>query len=213
MIKRLFSTIKNYPINITDNAWSKMSEIIIKQNSKSFENKSKIIVLAGKCFWYWEGSFYRFLKDCGVEKRIIEKYPKGSYNKYQVMTNILDDLENLKKESVIENIISGFFQMTKAADDSYFAKENPSQSKEVKELLKEFKESIGSDPIEKEIKRKKSKEKQVKYFEERSKYKSREEKLLKLKNRFNEMHSCDDSPQKRGFDFEKLFFEEILSIL
>ena len=36
MIKRLFSTIKNYPINITDNAWSKMSEIIIKQNSKSF---------------------------------------------------------------------------------------------------------------------------------------------------------------------------------
>jgi len=36
MIKRLFSTIKNYPIIITDDAWSKMSEIIIKQNSKSF---------------------------------------------------------------------------------------------------------------------------------------------------------------------------------
>ena len=36
MIRRLFSTIKNYPINITDNAWGKMSEIIIKQNSKSF---------------------------------------------------------------------------------------------------------------------------------------------------------------------------------
>lgn len=36
MIKRLFSTIKNYPIIITDDAWSKMSKIIIKQNSKSF---------------------------------------------------------------------------------------------------------------------------------------------------------------------------------
>ena len=36
MIKRLFSTIKNYPIIITDDAWSKMSEIILKQNSKSF---------------------------------------------------------------------------------------------------------------------------------------------------------------------------------
>ena len=35
MIKRLFSTIKNYPIIITDDAWSKMSEILIKQNSKS----------------------------------------------------------------------------------------------------------------------------------------------------------------------------------
>ena len=35
MIKRLFSTIKNCPIIITDDAWSKMSEILIKQNSKS----------------------------------------------------------------------------------------------------------------------------------------------------------------------------------
>jgi len=36
MIKRLFTSIKKFPITITDNAWNKMSDIIKKQNAKSF---------------------------------------------------------------------------------------------------------------------------------------------------------------------------------
>jgi iron-sulfur cluster assembly accessory protein len=36
MIKRLFSTIPKYPINITNNAWNKMEKIMNKQQFYSF---------------------------------------------------------------------------------------------------------------------------------------------------------------------------------
>ena len=36
MIKRLFSSVKKFPITITNKAWDKMSEIIEKKNAASF---------------------------------------------------------------------------------------------------------------------------------------------------------------------------------
>jgi len=50
-----------------------------------------MITLAGTCFWYWNG-FYTFLDSCDVPSRLYEKYPKGTFYKYDVMRNILGDL-------------------------------------------------------------------------------------------------------------------------
>ncbi|MBF0344129.1 MAG: restriction endonuclease [Nitrospirae bacterium] len=165
-----------------------------------FQTKEKLISLSGACFWYW-GSFYKFLDSCGVPKSTVNRYPKESFNKYQVMENVLSDLEKANKPEIIESIISNFFQMQNALDKDKL------DTEKAKTLLHEFRELVKNDPIEREIQKR-----QVEQNKEKSK-KENEERLLKskkideLKEKFNALHQNKNNAQKRGFEFEKLFFE------
>ena len=82
----------------------------------NYNIKQKLIELAGTCFWYWN-SFYTFLDSCGVPRRLQDKYPRSAYSKYDVMRNVLGELEDLNNSEVLNSIVSNFFRMSKAADD------------------------------------------------------------------------------------------------
>ncbi len=172
-----------------------------------FLKKRKIVELAGNCFWYFDTSFYPFLLSCGVSNEIIKKYPRNVFNKHQIMDNILSDLENANCVEIIKNITSGFYKMKAAVDEEYFKNNCPEKSKKAKELLNEFREMVGNDPIEQAIKDKKSQENRARYQETVADIKSKKDKLIELKKSFIDMHSKDNQAQQRGFDFERLFFD------
>ena len=112
-----------------------------------FNVKEKIVALSGACFWYWD-SFYSFLNSCKVPQSLQDRYPRGSYKKPSVVRNIINDLEIANNEVVLKNIVSEFYKLKISAlnqDNIDIAK--------VRELLAEFKDLIGNDPIEEEIKR------------------------------------------------------------
>lgn len=165
----------------------------------SFEIKESIVSLSGTCFWYWN-SFYSFLDSCGVPKKLKNKYPKESFNKYQVMRNILDYLEENNKTEIINNIISNFFKLKNAVDRDAL------DEKKAKQLLSEFRELVGNDPIENEI-AKRNKDKL------RNSYKStvddkrlKKKKLEELNTLFISLVTTNEiTPQQRGYELEKLF--------
>jgi len=80
-----------------------------------FDLKEQIVSLTGACFWYWN-SYHSFLDSCGVPKSLYNRYPKESFNKYQVMRNVLEVLEEQNKNDVINNIISNFYRLRGAVD-------------------------------------------------------------------------------------------------
>lgn len=166
----------------------------------SFQVRQKLIDLSGACFWYWN-NFFNFLESCGVKKVIINKYPKESFSKYQIMQNILNDLEEQNDVVVIHQIISEFFKMQNAVDKDYL------DEAKAKRLLNEFKGLVGNDPIEREIEKKKTKEAQERFKKESEEKRAEKEKLVSLKNKFLELFRDESNPQQRGFDFESLFFE------
>ena len=81
----------------------------------NYELKGKMVTLTGACFWFWDG-FYSFLGSCGVSRSLILRYPKGTYTKYHVMRNILDDLDHANNHEVIQNIVSGFYRLSTPID-------------------------------------------------------------------------------------------------
>ncbi|PLY06763.1 MAG: hypothetical protein C0622_00660 [Desulfuromonas sp.] len=167
----------------------------------NYEVKEKIVSLAGACFWFWN-SFYSFLDSCGVSKRIQSQYPKETFNKYQVMRNVLERLEEKGEVETLNNIVSGFYRLNNAID-----RDNLDESK-AKGLLKEFKNLVGNDPIETEIKKKEQvakRETAKQKIEENINFKKR---LDQLNSRFMGLFSLSDmTPQQRGFKLEELFFD------
>lgn len=166
----------------------------------NFEVKEKLVQLSGVCFWFW-GSFYSFLESCGIPKSFYQLYPKESFNKYGVMRNLLSQLEEKEDLEKINNIISNFYKLSSAIDKDYVDVEK------AKITLKEFKDLIGNDPIEREIEIQKIEQKKQKAKEESEKMVSKNNKLSYIKSEFNTL--CSDkniSPQQRGFDVEKLFY-------
>src|SRR5260370_28565524 len=110
----------------------------------SFDIKERMVTLAGACFWYWN-SFYSFLDSCGVPNELKRKYPQESFNKYQAMRNILNDLEDRACMDAINSVISNFYRMRNAVDRDKL------DEKKAKRLLDEFREAVGNDPIERAI--------------------------------------------------------------
>ena len=90
-----------------------------------------MVSLSGTCFWYWN-SFYSFLASCGVSKSLRSRFPRESFNKYQVMRNILEYLEDIEDEETIHSLISNFFKLRRPAD------RNVLDEKKAKLLLDEF---------------------------------------------------------------------------
>jgi len=164
-----------------------------------FELKEKIVSLSGACFWYWN-SFYSFLNSCGVPKSLQSRYPKESHNKYQMMRNILNHLEESNQIEIINNIISGFFKMKNAVDRDSL------DEKKAKQLLGEFKGLVGNDPIENEIQKRKQIEARKKYTSTVVDHKARKERLESLNSLFiNLTTSSDYTSQQRGYKLEDLF--------
>lgn len=165
----------------------------------NFELKESIVSLSGACFWYWN-SFYSFLDSCGVPKSIQNKYPKEAYNKYQVMRNILEFLEETNKTDIINNIISSLFRLKNAVDRDSL------DEKKAKQLLNEFRDLVGNDPIEKEIERRKKEELRNVHKSTIDENKSQKKRLEELNSFFISLTTTTEyTPQQRGYKLEDIF--------
>jgi len=164
----------------------------------NFELKEAIVSLSGACFWYWN-SFYSFLDSCGIPKGLKRKYPRESYNKYEVMRNILDYLEETNQVEIINTVISNFFKLKNAVDRDAL------DEKKAKKLLEEFRNLVGNDPIEAEIQKRKQDETRNKYKSAVDEKKSKNKRLENLNSLFISLVSTNEyTPQKRGFKLEEL---------
>lgn len=165
----------------------------------SYTVKEQMVSLSGACFWYWN-SFYSFLESSGVPKSLHQRFPKD--NKYQVMRSVLGALEDNDDSETLNSLVSNFFRMQRAADPDKLDKDR------AKELLSEFRELVGSDPIEAEIKKRKQQKAKEDYKKHLDGVQSSKHTLETLNERFLQL-STDTAitPQKRGFKLEILFFD------
>ena len=167
----------------------------------SFELKEKMVSLAGACFWYWS-SFYSFLDSAGVPKSLQQKYPREAYNKYQVMRNLLSDLEQANQLETIKSIISNFFKLRTAID-----RDSLDESK-AKQLLTEFRELVGNDPIESEIRKMEHEKAKVAYQQSVDERRSQTKRLEELNTKFTTLITLNElTAQQRGYRLEELFFD------
>jgi len=165
----------------------------------NYQVKQYLIELSGACFWYWKG-FYGFLSSCGVPKHLQERYPKDSYNKYDVMRNLLDHFDSINNTEIPKNIASEFYRMNNAVD-----REELDQRK-AKKLLSELKSLLGNDPIEEEIKKRQISENRSKHKLDVEKVQQKVKKLTQLNSTFLNLHTnIDITPQVRGYKLEELF--------
>ncbi|EIJ36961.1 restriction endonuclease [Thiothrix nivea] len=164
-----------------------------------YELKEAIVSLSGTCFWYWN-SFYSFLDSCGVAKRLRDRYPREAFNKYQVMRNILEYLEDTNDIETINNIISNFYRLRGAIDKDAL------DEKKAKELLKEFRDLVGNDPIDIEIEKRKREEARTTYNTHIEQNKSQRKRLEDLNSMFIALTTGNEhTPQQRGYKLENLF--------
>ncbi|MEZ0246048.1 MAG: hypothetical protein ACAH09_05370 [Methylophilaceae bacterium] len=167
----------------------------------SFEAKEKIVELAGACFWYWNG-FYSFLNSCGIPKSLQNKYPREAYNKYTMMRAILEDLDQAGSVELIGSIASGFYRLKGPKDRDQL------DEKKAKRLLAEFREAIGDDPIEAEIKKRERERAKVSYEQSIADRRAQDKRLEDLNAEFLGLTIANDiTPQQRGFSLERLFFQ------
>ncbi len=165
----------------------------------NYELKEAIVSLSGACFWFWN-SFYSFLDSCGVPKSLQQKYPKEAFNKYQVMRNILEHLEESNKIEVINNIISNFFKLKNAVDRDQL------DEKKAKRLLSEFRDLVGNDPIEKEIERREREKSRGNHKVTIDQQKSKRKRLEDLNSFFTSLTTSNEfTPQQRGYKLEEIF--------
>lgn len=110
----------------------------------SFDIKERMVTLAGTCFWFWN-SFYSFLDTCGVKRDLVRRFPKDAYSKYDVMRNILSELDDRGDLDTINAIVSSFYRLRGAIDRDNLDNERATR------LLNEFRDAVGSDPIDREL--------------------------------------------------------------
>ena len=163
--------------------------------------KEKMVSLSGACFWFWN-NFYSFLNSCGVQESIYNLYSKDTYKKYDVMRNVLEYLENKNDIETINNLISGFYKLNGAID-----KDNLDDNK-AKSLLKEFKDIVGTDPIEIELEKRAINKKRQETQQNINNKVLFDNELEKLNKTFLDLFSLNSiTPQQRGFKLEALFAE------
>jgi len=168
------------------------------------EIRLKIINLS-KCFWFWS-SFYNFYAQVlGISKRKIElKFPKDIYNKYSATEIILDELKTQGNIEKIKEIVSSFYRLREPFDKD----KNP-RFDEAKQELKCFRDLLGDDFLEEELKNREFKRK----IEERKNRdlleRERINKINEIKNTFFEYtkETEQSKKQERGFWLEKVFYE------
>lgn len=116
------------------------------------------------------------------------------------MRNILDHLEETNQIEIINSIISNFFKLKNAVDRDAL------DEKKAKQLLGEFRELVGNDPIENEIKKRNRDESRNKYKSTVDERKSKNKKLEDLNSLFISLVTTSEyTPQQRGYKLEELF--------
>lgn len=167
----------------------------------SFEAKEKLVELAGACFWYWSG-FHSFLDSCGVPRSLQNKYPREAYNKYTMMRAVLADLDQAGNIELISSIASAFYRLKGPMDRDNL------DEKKAKRLLAEFREAIGDDPIEAEIKKREKERAKASYEQSIADRRAQGKRLEDLNAEFLGLTATSDiTPQQRGFKLEQLFFQ------
>jgi len=118
------------------------------------------------------------------------------------MRNLLEVLEEQNKDDIINNITSNFYRLKNAVD-----KDNL-DNKKAKQLLEEFRETVGNDPIENEIKKQKQEQARAVHKSAVDQVKTKTKKLDQLNSEFIALTtSTEYTPQQRGFRLEELFFD------
>lgn len=167
----------------------------------SFDIKENMVQLAGACFWYWN-SFHSFLESSGVPRSLHQRFPKDTYNKYDVMRNVLTVLEESDRIDAINGLISNFYKLKGAVD-----RDNLDNDRAI-ELLEDFRASVGDDPIESEIERREGEKRREGYKRDVESRKSYQQRLGALNQRFLDLFAGTEmTPQQRGFALETLFFD------
>lgn len=167
----------------------------------NFAIKEKAISLAGVCFWWWN-SFYSFLDSCGVSKSLQQQFPKEAFNKYQAMRNILTSLEERGDTETINSIVANLYRLTNAVDRDYLDQDK------AKAHLADFRQAVGNDPIENEIKNRERGKARQATEEKLEGVKNRQNGLSSLNQKFLALFSLADmTPQERGYRLETLFFD------
>ena len=165
----------------------------------SFEIKQQMVTLAGTCFWYWD-SLYNFLDSCGVHRDASRRFPKD--NKYNVMRNVLSYLEDRGDLDTINTIVSNFYRLKGAVDRDKLDNDR------AKCLLKEFRDAVGNDPIDREVENREREKTKAAFEQSLTERKSQIIRLEELNNRFISLASTTEfTPQQRGFRLEELFFD------
>ena len=109
-------------------------------------------------------------------------------------------MEGSNEIAIINNIISNFFRLRNAVDRDAL------DEKKAKQLLAEFRELVGNDPIEKEIERRKREESRENYKTAIDEQKSQRKRLEDLNSLFTSLTtSTEYTPQQRGYKLEDLF--------
>ena len=167
----------------------------------SFEVKQQMIGLAGACFWYWS-SFHSFLESSGVPRSLHQRFPKESYNKYDVMRNVLAAIEDQGHVETINALVSNFYRLRNAVD-----KDNVDVEK-AKRLLREFRETVGNDPIESAIRKQQQEQARANHQQSIDTQIIKKDVLAELNKRFLDLTTTTSlTPQQRGFKLEVLFFD------
>ena len=168
------------------------------------EIRLKIINLS-KCFWFWS-SFYNFYAQIlSISKRKLElKFPKEFNNKYHATEIILDELESHGNIEKIEEIASAFYNLREPFD-----KEKNPKFEEAKQELKDFRNLLGDDVLETELKKKDFKKEIEKRRNKDLLEKAKIDKIRKIKDTFLKYTKETGQPKKqeRGFWLERIFHE------
>ena len=167
----------------------------------SFEAKEAMVGLSGACFWFWKG-FHSFLDACGVSRALRARYPRESYNKYDLMRNSLTDLDEAGDIDGIRALVSGFYRLTGPVDRDHLDVER------AKRLLTEFRQLVGDDPIEAEVRRREHQAARESHRLAVGEHEARHRRLEELNRVFLDLSSMVDvTPQARGYKLETLLFD------
>ena len=167
----------------------------------NYSVKAKMVELAGACFWYWN-SFHGFLESSGVPRSLYNRYPRESYNKYDVMRNVLSVLEEKDDTETINALVSNFYRLTNAVD------RDNRDNQQAKRLLQEFRDTVGNDPIDVAIQQKEQERARENYRDSVETRQTKERRLAELNSRFRDLATAArHTAQERGFELERLFFD------
>lgn len=167
----------------------------------SYEVKEAMVGLSGACFWFWKG-FYSFLDSCGVSRSQIARYPRESFNKYDLMRNLLTDLNAAGNLETIQALVSGFYCLRAPVDRDYL------DTAKAKQMLKEFRQLVGNDPIEAEMKRQAQQKARELHKGTVAERQAKQGRLEELNRSFLKLSTLEGvTPQARGYQLENLFFD------
>ncbi|RKW21874.1 hypothetical protein D8B46_06580 [Candidatus Gracilibacteria bacterium] len=164
----------------------------------SFQNQSKIKNLCPLLFWYRDDFYSFFANILECSKSDLEyKYPRN-LNKYFITEQIL----HILTEEQLKIFLSELYNLKEPLGG-----DNNPNYREGLQKLKDFKNEIGKDVLEQELKEKELQNnlEKLRKDDELERFKNQQKENIYIK--FLEYSKKEDNLQERGFWLEKIFFE------